>query len=80
MHGNNMATGQDHNSSKLFQIYGIEIIDLNLAKVGVQGSNPFDRSFSHEDASNVHRADVSPTRMCASFGHAFLELIAANML
>ena len=44
MHGNNMATEQGHNSSKLFQIYGLEMIDLSLAKVGAEGSKPFARS------------------------------------
>lgn len=44
MHGNNMATEQGHNSSKLFQIYGIEMIDLNVAKVGVEGSKSVARS------------------------------------
>ena len=79
MHGNNMATEQGHNSSKLFQIYGLEMIDLSLAKVGAEGSKPFARSLSLKHAPNVHRADVSPTRMRANFDHAFLELIAATM-
>ena len=34
---------QDHNSLKLFECYGLEMLDLNLAKVGVEGSTPFAR-------------------------------------